>query len=93
MVLIFDVDPDQRPSARGLRFDAVNLAHLLTGAFDGVGDFPGHFFGTGPRIKRDDQGLFDREFRILKASEILIRKDPANNEDKRQCKDDPVVFD
>ena len=93
VVPVFDVDPDQRPSARGLRFDVVNLPHLLNGVFDGVSNLLGHFLRGTPGVRCNDEGLLDRELRVLKAPEILICEDPAHNDDKRQREDNPAMFD
>src|SRR5262249_21154549 len=71
-----------RPAAYGLRLDATELAELLTGAFNRIGDFLGDFFCAGARIRRHDQRFFDRELRILQASRVQIRHNPAKNDKK-----------
>ena len=47
---ILDDGRHDRPTARGLRLDPLELAELLTGAFDRVGDFLGDLLRAGPGV-------------------------------------------
>ena len=74
---ILDDGRDYRSSASGLRLDALELAQLLAGAFDRVGDFPGDLLRAGSWIRRDDQRFLDRELRVFQASQPVIRDESA----------------
>ena len=70
---ILDDGADHRAPARGLRLNPFELAELLTGAFDRVGDFLGDLLCAGPGVRRDDERLLDRELGILKPTDVPIR--------------------
>ena len=70
VVSVLDDGGDHRPAARRLRLDALELAELLAGDFDRVGDLLGDLFGAGARVGSDDQRFLDRELRDLRAGPI-----------------------
>src|SRR5262249_47347114 len=74
---VLDDGCDHRHPARGLRIDAPELAELLAGLFDRVGDLLGHLLGAGPRVGRDDQRFLDRELRVLEPAHLPVGHNPA----------------
>ena len=93
VVAVLDDGGDHRHAARGLRLDAIELAELLAGAFDRVGDLLGDLFGAGPGVGRDDQRFLDRELRVLEPAHLLIGHDPADEDEEHGHEDDAVVAD
>ena len=58
---------------------------------DRVGDLPGDLLGTGARIGSDDQRFLDRELRILQASQLVIRDEPTQEDEKHQHENNPIL--
>ena len=92
IVVVLDGDGHNRPATGRFRFDVVELPQSLTGDLKGIGDFLRDFLGTGPRIRRNDQRLFDGELRIFQPSDIHIRHDAADNGQGHSHQDHAVVF-
>ena len=78
---ILDYGRHDRPTARGLRLNPLQLAELLTGAFDRIGDFLGDLLRAGPGVGRDNQCLLDRELGVLQPPHPLVCHDPAQDEE------------
>jgi hypothetical protein len=74
-----------------LRLDATELTELLAGAFDRIGDLLRDFLGACTRIRRDDQRFLDRELRVLEASQVSIRHNPARNDKQNSCEHNLIV--
>src|SRR3974390_716321 len=93
MIPVLNDSTNYRPTARGLRLNALELAELLTGAFDRVGDLMGDLLSASPRVRRDDERLFDREFGIFEPPDISVGPDPSHDDQKHQEKNDPIALD
>src|SRR5262249_10371991 len=78
---------------RGLRLDAVELAELLHGAFDRVGDLLGDLLGARPGVRSHDQRLLDGELRVLEPAHLLVGDEPADDGQRRRDEYHPVVLD
>src|SRR5262249_12752122 len=93
VVALLDVDGDHRPAARRLRLDVVELAQLLAGVLDRVGDLPGHLLCAGAWVRRDDQGLLNRELRVLEPADLPVGHDAAQDGEEHGNEHDAVILD
>ena len=93
IILVLDDSTNHRPAASGLRFNALELAELLAGAFDGVGDLVGDLRRAGSGVRRDDERLLNGELGILEPADILIGPYPPYDNQKHAEKDNPVILD
>ena len=93
MIPVLDDGTHHRSAASGLRLDPLELAELLTGPFDGVGDLVCDLRRAGSWVRRNDERLLDGELGILKPPDILIGPYPPHDDEKHAEKDDPVILD
>ncbi len=93
VVLVLDGDLHAGHTAGGGRLDPKELAELLDGALDDVGDFLFDFDYRGTGIGRGDDGVLDRELRVFQSGEALKRKPAGDEKPEGERPGDNALFD
>ena len=72
VVLVLDLDREDREARLGRRADLLELAELLHGLLHGLADLFGHLGRCRARVARDHLGFLDRELRVFESAQRLV---------------------
>src|SRR5262249_36695782 len=93
VVPVLDDGLDNRSAARGFGLDPLQLAELLAGSLDRVGDLQRNFFAARSRIRSDDERFLDREFWVFEPTEFSVSHDSASEDEGHRHEYHSVVLD
>lgn len=87
IVLVFDCNGHCAAPALRAGNHAIELLELLSRKFDDVADLLLHLQRRGARIGSNNEGVFDREFRIFQTRQVQIGPDPQDDHEdgKDEC--------
>ena len=93
VIAVLDPHRDEGLPAGRFRIDVIDLAQLLAGYLDRVGDFLRHFGRAGAGVGRDDEGLLDGELGVFQPAEVAVGDEAAEDGQGHGHEDHAVVLD